>query len=1360
MSRQHSPIQADQRIARRVSAVSAGGQPQSGLLSDWRDAPAYVLLGDPGAGKSEALRMEFEATGGVYRRARDFVDLGLDAEDVGKTLFIDGLDEMRAGAVGAEAALSAIRARLNALGRPRFRLSCREYDWRAQSDLEDLRLVAPGGAIEELHLEPLTRDEQHQILLARQAEIGDADAFLRRAERNGLDALFGNPLLLDLTIRAVASADRQPESRRDIYELACRQLATEHERRHRDARPKQPGDLERLLDDAGLLCAVLLLSGKSALTREPQGRASVVPIHTLPAQLAMHDPTAALASKLFKTTDGEPAPIHRSIAEYLAGKAIATRVQAGGRLPLGRVLALMQGEDGRVVEPLRGLLGWLAIHDAHDRQELTRLDPMAVVLNGDLAVFSALDKRALLEDLRGEAQRNLWFRNGHWVSWPFAPLATADMADALGEVLANHSTDDRHQALVDCVLDALRQGSVREVLRPLLTAWVEDSGAWFGNRMGALQAWARCEPFDTVKARSWLDRLRSGELKDKDARLTAELLRLLYPADLGPESVLSYWPRSEDISLNSMDPSFWYSGLIEQSRPEDFALLADSWLLLQPPARSPHRDSAWKRLKSTILARALAHAGDQIADDKLYAWLGIGIDEHGLSRLDHDGDGKLVAQWLAEHPARLKAVVAMGWRATPVDPKTGRRFFWESEQRLHLAQRPHDWLFWLLEQAADAPNSEMANYCFCEVARAAIEPPPGFDVPSLSQVEAWVAAHAERWPDAARWLQDCWTSPLQGNWRRDEERRQRKDRAHALTASAARQKAIAPHLDAIVAGTASAHLMQQLAHAHEDRFYDIHGETPEQRVQDWLVSDPETARAAIAGLSHVLTREDLPSADEVLAFDAKRKYHLLQPAALLAASLAHADDPGLVLRWSERLLSTLVASWLMDGTGELPAWYRDAVEVRPDLVAPLLVRHAQMRLRRKGTPDVTGLWALANEPGHAALARLALPSLLQGFPHRASEAALRELNRSLLAAIHLLDDAQAAGIVRDKLQQASITAAQRISWLVAGLPYIEGAVDQLMALVANNERRAVALGIALHEQGSLGRAQTRLPAATLARLVEVLAPITKPALPLGAFWVGPVDQRRDTVRALIARLANDPHPEAAAALQHLSGLPILRPWELALRHGSLSQQSVSREVHFAHPTAEAAALTLANAAPANPADLLALTLDHLHDIERRLRGADTFELRLFWTTHGNASTHQREPECSKLLLAKLTERMQAMGMHVVPERLEADDKRADLRVEYTAGGNLVALPVEIKLEDHKGLWLAWRDQLQRLYTIDPAADGHGIYLVLWFGRKPRASPDGFRPTSAVDLQQHLSARIPPEDRKKLVVKVLDLSLPD
>ena len=165
------------RVDRTVTEVRAAPddkqvQPASAPLKEYREVPAYVLLGDPGAGKTTAFEMECEALadGACPIDARDFVmfDPGDHPEWRGKTLFIDALDEVRAGSHDARTPFDAIRGRLDKLGRPRFRLSCREADWLGENDRNRLASVVPHDShVTVLRLDPLARADVERILAAR-----------------------------------------------------------------------------------------------------------------------------------------------------------------------------------------------------------------------------------------------------------------------------------------------------------------------------------------------------------------------------------------------------------------------------------------------------------------------------------------------------------------------------------------------------------------------------------------------------------------------------------------------------------------------------------------------------------------------------------------------------------------------------------------------------------------------------------------------------------------------------------------------------------------------------------------------------------------------------------------------------------------------------------------------------------------------------------------------------------------------------------------------------------------------------------------------------------------------------------------
>ena len=195
-----------------------------------------MLLGDPGAGKTTVFEEESEAVAdALCIPARKFMKLSVEShpELRGKTLFIDGLDEVRVGKTDVFTPFDEIWSKLDELGKPWFRLSCREADWLGDNDREDLASVAPDGAITVLRLDPLTDQDIIKILTAQQVE--DAHRFVEEAQKRDVGGLLTNPQTLKLLVQAVASGG-WPESRLDTFERACRQMVREPNKTHQAAR--------------------------------------------------------------------------------------------------------------------------------------------------------------------------------------------------------------------------------------------------------------------------------------------------------------------------------------------------------------------------------------------------------------------------------------------------------------------------------------------------------------------------------------------------------------------------------------------------------------------------------------------------------------------------------------------------------------------------------------------------------------------------------------------------------------------------------------------------------------------------------------------------------------------------------------------------------------------------------------------------------------------------------------------------------------------------------------------------------------------------------------------------------------------
>ena len=512
-------------------------EPVSKPLETYRETSAYMLLGDPGAGKSTAFETEHEALGdeAFLISARDFLtfDSTNHPEWHGKTLFIDGLDEVRAGSSDALGPFDAIRSRLESLGKPRFRLSCRGADWLGANDRKRLLNISPDSKVIVLRLDQLTPQNIEEILENR-GNIGSAEKFISEAQKRGVDELLTNPQSLDLLAKVVADGRGWPKSRLETFEKACRLLVHERNEEHQAARYyTDPSDPSQLLDAVGRLCAVQLLSGAEGysfhLNEEDDDYPGI-------GSCAYDNPDLlrpALSSKLFKgVSEGRFAPVHRHLAEFLGARNLARIIDEG--LPFRRILALISGEDGTPVTQMRGLSAWLAAHCKNARSDLIERDPIGVGLYGDVRGFSTEEKSALLKSLKASySQLGSVFQPAA----AFGALVTPEMEPEIRDVLLDSNREEQQQSFVHFLLHVLQEGSPLPTFSGILLKIVRDDTRLPGVNTAALYAFIHncpdnSERTDTLKA--MLADIHAGRKSDPDNSLLGPLLCLA----LSPEIYL------------------------------------------------------------------------------------------------------------------------------------------------------------------------------------------------------------------------------------------------------------------------------------------------------------------------------------------------------------------------------------------------------------------------------------------------------------------------------------------------------------------------------------------------------------------------------------------------------------------------------------------------------------------------------------------------------------------------------------------------------------------------------------------------------------------------------------------------------
>ena len=718
----------------RDGAESPETEPRS--LSAYRSVQAYVLLGDPGSGKTTSFQAECEELGdqAKFIPARDFLVYEAAPDELrGRTLFIDGLDEVRTGALDVRSPFDRIRGLLIQMGRPRFRISCREADWLGENDRQRLELVAKGSTVTALRLDPLTPTDIENIL-RESLGVSDPKAFVEQAHERGVDGLLFNPKGLELLVAAVHQGSDWPNSRIETFELACAQMARERNREHRNA--KRPGvPLGSLIDSAGRLCALQLIADLIGYSLDEDSASAGYPTPDACVQGDSQELREALSSKLFKA-DGDQrfSPVHRQIAEFLGAKHLAGLIKKG--LPARRVLALMTGGDGTVVTALRGLAAWLASHSQQVRTELVSQDAAGVAIYGDIRDFAPDEKRALLAALLRQpgiaARANLNVK-------AFAPLVAAETEAQIRQVLGSAGRGLPQQEQAAFILLILGQSQQLAALAQEMLRIVRDDSWPQQVRRLALEGVIRNQKGSlalTGELQALLADIWASGVTASNRDICGILLEELYPDVVRPRNVWDYLTEAAGCDMGDSYWQFWTKTLLAKASDRDIADLLDSLAPqisnLEPAFDSIHRSE----LPVLLLERGLRLHGDRVAWGRVYQWLGAGAQVLDRFR-GHPPEAVLqIRAWLEQRPDIQKDVVLRGLKSCRDDHRVHYADFM-NRKRLFEARLPVDFGLWCLKQAVAFATSkpQVAKHLFREAYRiySADEPGEGLSAEVLRE---------------------------------------------------------------------------------------------------------------------------------------------------------------------------------------------------------------------------------------------------------------------------------------------------------------------------------------------------------------------------------------------------------------------------------------------------------------------------------------------------------------------------------------------------------------------------------------------------------------------------------------------------
>jgi hypothetical protein len=622
-------------------------------FSEFADRANIVLLGDPGAGKTYLFKEATTAENGRFIKARAFLTTPADKLR-GRALFIDGLDEKRAGR-GDRDTVDALVAKLFDVAPPKVRISCRGADWLGDSDLAALSpFFDQQGAVAVLYLENLSRPEQIAVLAGQGGGEADAGRFLDEAAERGLGDFLENPQNLIMLWRAVQTGS-WPATRKELFELATQLMLQEPNGEHARSGAGIFSVAELRLA-AGAICASRLISDVDAVSLTDQEGRSDLPSYRSLDFFPPEKVRAALGRRVF---DGASEPesvdyAHRTTAEFLAAEFLASRVRDG--LPFGRLLALI-GVDGHPASELRGLHAWLAVHLPEHADELIEADPYGVLTYGDAASLATSSCAVLVRALANLSQTNPWFRSGNWQAKPIAGLARADMVAEFRKILDDPNSGFGVRSIV---IDALALGPP---LLPMLTdlerALARDV-ATFAERAGALDALCRLG----ADGKAAIQRVFATQLGDSvnDLRLRVTIIRGLYRDPYGPEDVIKLVEPSAKVDVSNIVGILQL--LADVLPAEDLPAILDG---IEAPDIDEARAGSGSREAASFYARALVREWSNpgpVEPARLLVWLRKALVFKGGFR---ESRTSALRAAMETNPARLRAITREFFNSLPPD---------------------------------------------------------------------------------------------------------------------------------------------------------------------------------------------------------------------------------------------------------------------------------------------------------------------------------------------------------------------------------------------------------------------------------------------------------------------------------------------------------------------------------------------------------------------------------------------------------------------------------------------------------------------------------------------------------------------
>ncbi|MCG9770467.1 hypothetical protein L1D59_17885 [Pseudoalteromonas piscicida] len=443
-----------------------------------------VVLAEPGGGKTELLGSLAQQLGTSSVTANMFVNISVRHEST--PLVIDAFDEL---AKIDQSGIHKLLANLTIAKPTHVVISSRSSEW----DISTTNAVKDSLGIEPLVVRLCEFDDSEQRAIFKHHAPGeDFTRFYSEVCRFELEALLPNPQFLKMFVDAYLESERKFADKQSIFKLAVERLAREVSQT--SSRTSQSLSASQKIDISSEVFAKLLLSGAEGVSVSEFEENRIYPLLT---SLAGNNSSvfSVLATRLFKPGDStdQHRPVHKIVAEYCAATCLIKRiVDPADALTLHQCLPII-APNSTVRDELRGLLGWMAsLGNKAVQHAAIKLDPYAVLANGDPSQLDPSSKQLLLSKLKEIEETDPYFRRSDfWRRFSVAGFFTEDIIEDIKALLNNLGDGHLRNLILELLIESPIVPLLIDELRQILLETREDKY----NRIYAIKCLLGCTTY-------------------------------------------------------------------------------------------------------------------------------------------------------------------------------------------------------------------------------------------------------------------------------------------------------------------------------------------------------------------------------------------------------------------------------------------------------------------------------------------------------------------------------------------------------------------------------------------------------------------------------------------------------------------------------------------------------------------------------------------------------------------------------------------------------------------------------------------------------------------------------------------------